>query len=70
MDNEKDIQKDLQKLKKQVDELIIQNKILKSKLQTAIQSITSIKKDYIARDDAVKQSIPQIVQRMIRGLYK
>lgn len=70
MDNEKDIQKDLQKLKKQVDELIIQNKILKSKLQTAIQSITSIKKDYIARDEAVKQSIPQTVQHMIRGLYK
>ena len=59
-----------QDLKKEVDELIKQNKILKLKLQGVLQSLDRNKKDYIARDDMVKNTLLQTLQQMIGNIRK
>lgn len=64
------LQKDVIKLKKEVDELIKQNKILKLKLQGVLQSLDRNKKDYIARDDMVKNTLLQTLQQMIGNIRK
>lgn len=65
-----ELQKDVIKLKKEVDELIKQNKILKLKLQGVLQSLDRNKKDYIARDDMVKNTLLQTLQQMIGNIHK
>lgn len=65
-----ELQKDVIKLKKEVDELIKQNKILKLKLQGVLQSLDRNKKDYIARDDMVKNTLLQTLQQMIGNIRK
>lgn len=68
MDN--DIQRDIIELKNNIKELISKNKILKLKLDDVTKSIERNKRDAVARDDTIKQSIPQIIQQTLRGLRK